>query len=703
MPSARAQLLALPLLLAAAPAGADPFDGRQPVDAYAAMGANSARVVGLGGAFVAVGEGLNGATINPASVANRDRHLERSWALDCAFSFRTPTGGDLVGQDVDNDGATDGALSGNPSAALGLSGQRGKLGVGFLVTQWGVEAPRSGQTERVAAYDLALVTGWSGGLDSWVVGVSLTDTHGEVVAKSGEQALARLGYDALRVRVGGLWKPRGERWRLGAAVATASSARTKGDRSVMPFPTPTAFVFPWSLSVGIAGWVGPNARRYNEPSPAALALAPGQGEPLAWDADRRQPVLLTFQLDSGGPGQGRGQLHLHRGGGGRGGPVRAVAQPGRARRARVGGLAHLAAAAHGRLLRAVPHRRAGPPPRHLRLRGARALLALGRLRGRLRRHGQQLRLLRPHRRLVERSGPGRATVQAAGPARAGPPRAAGRGAVKARVALLTGASLACFAANSLLCRAALRPGLVAPGAFTAVRLASGALALAAVLALTARARPSGGRPGAALALLVYAVAFSLAYVRIGAGVGALLLFGAVQLTMVGWAVLRGARPGRLQLAGLGLALAGLAALALPGASAPDAAGAGLMVLAGAAWGAYSLAARGASAPLAATAGSFALAAPVALALPFLLREPAPASAAGLGLAVASGALASGGGYALWTAAVPALVPTRAAAVQLAVPVLAGVGATAFLGEPLPARVAVAGAAILAGIALTLRR
>jgi drug/metabolite transporter (DMT)-like permease len=272
-----------------------------------------------------------------------------------------------------------------------------------------------------------------------------------------------------------------------------------------------------------------------------------------------------------------------------------------------------------------------------------------------------------------------------------------------RIATFTAAALVCFAANSLLCRAALRPRLVDPATFTAVRIVSGAAVLALVLAVARRARPAGGTGWSALALFGYAAAFSLAYVRIGAGVGALLLFGAVQLTMVGWAALRGARPRPAQAVGLVVAFGGLAWLALPGAAAPDPLGSALMLAAGAAWGVYSLRGRGAGDPLGTTAHNFLLAVPFALALSGALLRQASAGGAGLALAAASGALASGGGYSLWYAVLPALGATRAAAVQLAVPVLAGAGATAFLGEPLTFRVAIAAATILSGIALTLRR
>jgi drug/metabolite transporter (DMT)-like permease len=255
-----------------------------------------------------------------------------------------------------------------------------------------------------------------------------------------------------------------------------------------------------------------------------------------------------------------------------------------------------------------------------------------------------------------------------------------------------------FAANSLLCRAALAPRLADPATFTAVRLASGAAALWLLVGLVRRSRPGGGSWGSAAALFAYAAAFSLAYVRIPAGVGALLLFAAVQVSMIAWAVASGERPARRQWLGIGLALGGLAALTLPGARAPDPIGAGLMLLAGGAWGAYSLRGRGTAAPLATTADNFGRSLPLAAA--FLLWSGRPAiSADGAVLAAASGAVASGLGYALWYAAVPALGVTRAAAVQLSVPVLAAGGGALLLGEPVTVRLVVAGSAIVAGIAL----
>jgi drug/metabolite transporter (DMT)-like permease len=278
-----------------------------------------------------------------------------------------------------------------------------------------------------------------------------------------------------------------------------------------------------------------------------------------------------------------------------------------------------------------------------------------------------------------------------------------RSVSQARTVALTAATLICFAANSLLCRAALRPRLVDAATFTSIRLVSGAMALALFVALKRRAQPRNRSLGSGFLLFTYAAAFSLAYLRIGAGVGALLLFGAVQVTMLGWSVARGARPGIIQWLGIGVALAGLAYLTLPGASAPDPIGAMFMLTAGVAWGAYSLRGKPKRDPLTANADNFLWALPFTIALSAALTHSFVLTKGGVLLAVASGALASAGGYTLWYQVVPALGPTRAAAVQLVVPVLAGLGATLLLGETMTTRLVLSGAGILAGIALTMRR
>jgi len=279
-----------------------------------------------------------------------------------------------------------------------------------------------------------------------------------------------------------------------------------------------------------------------------------------------------------------------------------------------------------------------------------------------------------------------------------------------RPAALTAAALVGFAANSLLCRAALRPRLVDAATFTSLRLASGAVALLALAAVARPASPPAAtvRAGSwlsALALFAYAAAFSFAYLRIGAAVGALLLFGAVQATMLGWGLSRGERPRAAEWAGLAVALVGVVALVAPGLSAPDPIGALLMIAAGVAWGVYSLRGRGLSSspPLVATAANFARALPLAAALSLAALPAAHLGARGTALAFASGALASGVGYSLWYAALPSMTATRAAVVQLAVPLLAAAGAVALLGEPLTPRVVLSGMAILGGVALAVRR
>ena len=259
-----------------------------------------------------------------------------------------------------------------------------------------------------------------------------------------------------------------------------------------------------------------------------------------------------------------------------------------------------------------------------------------------------------------------------------------------------------FAANSLLCRAALRGGAIDPASFTAIRLASGALVLAALVAARRGQRGSGNWPSA-LALAAYAVAFSLAYTELAAGTGALILFGCVQLTMIVGGLVRGERPSALAWIGWALAVGGLVAITAPGLDPPPAGGAALMIAAGIAWGVYSLRGRGVTRPLETTAGNFARTLPVAAGLAVIaIATSAHVSTAGVAYALASGAIASGVGYSLWYAAVPALGATRAAAVQLSVPVIAAGAAIALLGEPFKTTLAIGGAAIVGGLALALR-
>lgn len=267
---------------------------------------------------------------------------------------------------------------------------------------------------------------------------------------------------------------------------------------------------------------------------------------------------------------------------------------------------------------------------------------------------------------------------------------------------LTGAALFGFAANSILCRTALGDRAIDAASFTAIRIGAGAAVLAVIVALKgARFRGAGSWPSGA-ALFAYAAAFSFAYLRLTTATGALILFATVQMTMLGWAVLRGDRPAALEWLGIAIAASGLILLVLPGLAAPDPLGALLMASAGIAWGAYSLRGRGATRPLAATADNFMRAVPFAALL--LIAIPiagGKVSLEGAVLAIASGAIASGLGYSLWYAALPHLAASHAAIVQLAVPVIAAAGGAVVLGESVTYRLAGATAAILGGIALAL--
>lgn len=269
-----------------------------------------------------------------------------------------------------------------------------------------------------------------------------------------------------------------------------------------------------------------------------------------------------------------------------------------------------------------------------------------------------------------------------------------------RTWVLTAAAMVAFAANSLLCRLGLQHGSIDAASFSSVRLLSGAMTLALIVRLRASATPSMTCDVLAAGMLfAYVACFSFAYLSLSAGTGALILFGAVQLTMfvAGWRA--GERFTTLAAGGFVAAVAGLVALVLPGVTAPAPLGAALMTAAGVAWGIYSLRGRGISDPLAATARNFLWATPMALALSLLAARQAHADTGGIVLAVASGAITSGVGYVVWYAALRGLTALRAAAVQLAVPPLAAFGGALWLGETITTRLVVASVAILGGIAL----
>ncbi len=266
-------------------------------------------------------------------------------------------------------------------------------------------------------------------------------------------------------------------------------------------------------------------------------------------------------------------------------------------------------------------------------------------------------------------------------------------------------ALVAFAANSLFARAALRGAEAAPAMYTLVRLASGAIVLGVLVARRPRETVPSPAPrtsyGGAVALVVYAIAFSAAYVRIDTGLGALLLFGAVQLTMQGATVLRGDRPRLSHWIGLALALGGLVVLVRPGASAPPVAAAAAMITAGVAWGAYSLLGRGVPDVLGATRDHFVRGTGLMVVVAALWPGSRWISPIGVVLAVASGAVASGLGYAVWYAALRQVSSATAALLQLAVPPLAALGGVVLLGEALTLRLGLSTALVLGGIALAL--
>lgn len=258
-----------------------------------------------------------------------------------------------------------------------------------------------------------------------------------------------------------------------------------------------------------------------------------------------------------------------------------------------------------------------------------------------------------------------------------------------------------FAGNSLLCRMALKHTEIDAASFTSIRLLSGAIALWLIVQLQGGAIAKAGRWSAAFALFVYAACFSIAYVSLPAGTGALLLFGAVQVTMIGYGLYSGERLRALESLGLLLALAGLVGLLLPGLSAPPWQGSVLMLGAGVAWGVYSLQGKRVKNPTQATAGNFLRVVPFTLGLSLISLPNLSWDGAGIFYAVASGAIASGIGYAIWYRALPDLQATQAATVQLSVPILAAVGAILFLSEPMTLRLGLAAIAILGGIALVI--
>jgi drug/metabolite transporter (DMT)-like permease len=271
-----------------------------------------------------------------------------------------------------------------------------------------------------------------------------------------------------------------------------------------------------------------------------------------------------------------------------------------------------------------------------------------------------------------------------------------------RVALATLFALLAFAANSILCRMALRHASIDPASFTSVRLIAGAVTLWVLVWVGRRSSSAGGNWISASALLAYALAFSFAYVAVTAGTGALLLFGAVQLIMISVGLAGGERIDRTIAVGWVLAVAGLVILVFPGVSAPPPIRAALMLCAGVAWGLYSLRGRSSSDPLRDTAGNFIRAAPGAILISAAMWRHSFFDQTGVALAALSGSVASGLGYAAWYTALPRLKAIAAANLQLSVPLLASLGGVILFSEPITLRLVISSVLLLGGIALATR-
>ncbi len=272
-----------------------------------------------------------------------------------------------------------------------------------------------------------------------------------------------------------------------------------------------------------------------------------------------------------------------------------------------------------------------------------------------------------------------------------------------QLSLLTALTMIAFAANSVFARLALADAAIDPSSYSLVRLASGALILSL---LTYRAGLADvvnkhGSLVAAFALFIYAAGFSFAYLALDTGMGALILFACVQATMIGWSVFKGDRPSSLEWLGLVVAFAAFVGLVSPGLTAPDPLGTILMVAAGIAWGVYSLIGRGAENPLLNTAGNFILAVPMAIALLIVFSNQISLTPFGAAMAIASGALTSALGYALWYRCLRQLTATKAAVVQLTVPAIATLGGIIFSAEVLTLRLGFFSILILGGVAITI--
>lgn len=270
-----------------------------------------------------------------------------------------------------------------------------------------------------------------------------------------------------------------------------------------------------------------------------------------------------------------------------------------------------------------------------------------------------------------------------------------------KLVLLAALAMTAFAANSLLCRMALVETDIDPASFTFWRLTSGALMLTLLVVMRNQKALQEGNLASAIALFVYAAGFSFAYISMTTGAGALLLFGAVQVTMISWGLFKGERMSALQWGGFLLALIGLILLLLPNAAVPQLSSALMMLAAGIAWGVYSLKGKGAKFPIEATAGNFIRATPLALVLLVIFWPGGEFHAEGMAYAVASGAIASALGYALWYSILVHIAAIKAATLQLSVPVLAVFAGWVFLDETVTLRIILSSLAVIGGVAMVI--
>jgi hypothetical protein len=297
-------LLAAVLLAGLSPAGAlaQGFDG-QSVDGYSGLVVGSGRVVGLAGAYAGVAEGLGGTFINPASVAHRRRRLSSAWDLDGTFSASVVN----THQDLDNDGASDRALTGYEHVEVGLGLQWRRLGGGILVRSWNSRGPSSDAgAAGIETGEVTFAGGYSGWGDALVLGGSFTVSSGAIVQyRPNGREQRRLTYSVQQFGLGALWRPRGQPLRVGLGFASGGRAPPRqGDPAAFGGPIPYRFDFPWIVSLGASAWLGRNAHLYNEPALYELATHPEAVRDAAYDATAMSPILVAAQLDVVGPAQG---------------------------------------------------------------------------------------------------------------------------------------------------------------------------------------------------------------------------------------------------------------------------------------------------------------------------------------------------------------------------------------------------------------